>query len=60
MQIRCSLQAYILRQTLAMAGLELELGFMHKLRDGSSEETLEEFVSLKGYSTGVKMFMLHP
>ena len=34
---------------LAMSGLGLELGFMHKLRDGSSTETVEEFVSLEGY-----------
>ena len=34
---------------LAMAGLELELGFIHKQRDPSCVETLEEFVSLEGY-----------
>ena len=36
---------------LAMAGLELELGFMHKLRGGPSEEMVDEFVSLEGYPT---------
>ena len=36
---------------LAMAGLELELGFMHQLRNGPSTATLEEFVSLEGYPT---------
>ena len=34
---------------LAMAGLELELGFMHKVTVGAFSETAEEFVSLEGY-----------
>ena len=36
---------------VAMAGLELELGFTHKLRNGCSSDTLVEFVSLEGYPT---------
>ena len=34
---------------LAMSGLELELGFWHKLTIGSSKEVPKEFVSLEGY-----------
>jgi GTPase SAR1 family protein len=36
---------------LAMSGLELEMGFLHKVSCGSSKDVPEEFVSLEGYPT---------